>query len=149
MGRGEKILESVGSCRNSAHPLEVRREIWTGQNSTSWDVDATLQDPFAVSVVVPTRDEAASTSQMLTRPGCLLPDRPLEIVFVDDSSDDTPYIVNAAATRGSRSVRLLARERDSRPGGLGGAVQTGLQVARAPWICVIGGDLQDPPEAIP
>ncbi len=71
------------------------------------------------------------------------------IVFVDDSSDDTPYIVNAAATRGSRSVRLLARERDSRPGGLGGAVQTGLQVARAPWICVIGGDLQDPPEAIP
>ena len=149
MRRGEKISESVGSRHNPAHPLEVRGEIWTGQNSTARDADATLQDPFAVSVVVPTRDEAASTSELLMRLGRLLRHRPREVVFIDDSSDDTPYIVNAAVTRGARSVRLLARERDSRPGGLGGAVHAGLRAARAPWVCVIGGDLQDPPEAIP
>jgi glycosyltransferase involved in cell wall biosynthesis len=36
-----------------------------------------------------------------------------------------------------------------RAGGLGGAVVEGLGAVSAPWACVLGADLQHPPEVIP
>ncbi|WP_432993157.1 glycosyltransferase [Dactylosporangium sp. CA-233914] len=78
-----------------------------------------------------------------------LGDVPAECIFVDDSDDDTPDAVRAAgAGRGDR-VRLLHRPAGQRDGGLGGAVVAGIAAARAPWVIVMDGDLQHPPEAVP
>jgi len=111
--------------------------------SSAWDV------PFAISVVIPTRNEAGNVEPLVRRLEKILPDRPLEIIFVDDSTDNTPHVVNQVGRTSARSVRLLHRPEGERDGGLGGAVEAGLRIARAPWVCVMDGDLQHPPEVIP
>ena len=125
--------------------------IRTGVRSAAGDVDASsLWDaPFALSVVVPTRNEAGNIEPLVRRLEQILPDRPLEIIFVDDSSDETPFVVETVSLDSTREVRLLHRPEGEREGGLGGAVQAGMRMARAPWICVMDGDLQHPPEVIP
>ena len=75
-----------------------------------------------------------------------------EIVFVDDSDDDTPDVIRDLARRrsgGACRVSLIHRRGHLRTGGLGGAVVDGLRAAAAPWVCVIDADLQHPPEVIP
>lgn len=69
------------------------------------------------------------------------------MIFVDDSTDDTPLIIEAVAAQSPVSVRLLHREVPE--GGLGGAVVAGLRAARHDWCLVMDGDLQHPPETIP
>jgi glycosyltransferase involved in cell wall biosynthesis len=70
-------------------------------------------------------------------------------VFVDDSDDDTPARVREVAEQ-SRSVniRLIHRVKKDRKGGLGGAVVAGFRSASTPWLAVMDGDLQHPPELL-
>ena len=115
-------------------------------------------DPEMVSIIVPTRHEAGNVEPLVAGVvGVATTDpelgrRPVEIVFVDDSDDDTPAAVEAVAARtdlGPVSVRLLHRAADERWGGLGGAVTDGLALARGEVAVVMDGDLQHPPETIP
>jgi dolichol-phosphate mannosyltransferase len=46
-------------------------------------------------------------------------------------------------------VRLIHRAEGSRSGGLSGAVVEGLRPAASPYVCVMDGDLQHPPERLP
>ena len=71
-----------------------------------------------------------------------------EVVFVDDSTDNTPDIIKDLHDKFSLQVVLIVRPPEGRGNGLGGAVAEGLRVARAPWACVMDGDLQHPPELI-
>jgi dolichol-phosphate mannosyltransferase len=71
-----------------------------------------------------------------------------EVLFVDDSDDDTPAVIAAAGRTVGAPVRMLHRNPDERPGGLGGTVQAGLATVTAPWTVVMDGDLQHPPERI-
>jgi dolichol-phosphate mannosyltransferase len=73
------------------------------------------------------------------------------VLFVDDSDDDTPHVIQAARERGlgSLDTRLLHRSGARRTGGLGGAVLAGLERADTQWVCVMDGDLQHPPEVVP
>lgn len=104
----------------------------------------------ALSVVIPTRNEAGNVLPLLSHLQEALKEVPAEVIFVDDSTDDTPAIVNSAVDQfGSLQVRLLHREPDQRTGGLGGAVTLGLQNARAEYACVMDGDMQHPPELVP
>src|SRR5919108_642949 len=104
--------------------------------------------PF-VSVVVPTKNEAANVAPLLERLSGVLPPSDLEVIFVDDSSDVTPAAVREASRRAVNAVTLIHRPPENRGDGLAGAVVEGIRAARAPWICVIDGDLQHPPELIP
>src|SRR5664279_2436087 len=113
------------------------------------DRNGFLSDEFDVTVVVPTRNEAGNVDELLRRLDAALGSLRAEVLFVDDSDDDTPSVIRAAADRSSRPVRLLHREPGRRDGRLGGAVVAGFQLARAPWAVVIDGDIQHPPEAIP
>jgi len=106
-------------------------------------------DPFDVTVVIPTRNEAGNVNELLNRLDESLGALRAEILFVDDSDDETPSVIRDAAAQSRRPVRLLHREPGRRDGRLGGAVVAGFQLARAPWAVVIDGDLQHPPEAVP
>ena len=128
---------------NSSPLIAERDSADRRPRSAIWDA------PFALSLVIPTRNEAGNIEPLVRRLEAILPDRPLEIIFVDDSTDDTPAAVANVARSATRDVRLLHRSEDERVGGLGGAVQAGLRIARAPWVCVMDGDLQHPPEVIP
>ena len=101
-----------------------------------------------LSVIVPTRNEAANVGELVRRIRATQLNVPIEIIFVDDSDDDTPAVINAVANEPSSNVILLHRSESERVGGLGGAVVAGLNLARAPWVCVIDGDLQHPPELL-
>jgi glycosyltransferase involved in cell wall biosynthesis len=114
--------------------------------------DRPQSDPAHLSLcaVVPTRNEAGNVGQVIDRLGTALAGVPSEILFVDDSDDETPTRVReAAATRWEPWVRLLHRSGAERAGGLGSAVLAGLRQARAEWVCVLDGDLQHPPEIVP
>jgi dolichol-phosphate mannosyltransferase len=101
-----------------------------------------------ISLVIPTFNESGNIEELLARLTEALPAQaPCEVIFVDDSTDDTPAVITQAA-RSSR-LAVSVRHRDVPAGGLGGAVAMGLREASAPWIVVMDADLQHPPALVP
>ncbi|MCR2794321.1 glycosyltransferase family 2 protein [Microbacterium sp. zg.Y625] len=100
-----------------------------------------------LTIIVPTYNEGPNVVELLRRIGDVMAGRDFEVLFVDDSTDDTPAIVRAAAATTPFPVRLLHRE--TATDGLGGAVLEGFTTARSRWCLVMDGDLQHPPETIP
>lgn len=104
---------------------------------------------LSLSVVVPTRNEAGNIYTLLERIKQAVSDViRLEVIFVDDSTDNTPAIIVEACQQFPFPVRVIARPPERR-NGLGKAVVEGLQAATSEWVCVMDGDLQHPPEVIP
>jgi dolichol-phosphate mannosyltransferase len=101
-----------------------------------------------LTVVVPTRNEHDNIAPLLKRLENVCPHLRLEVLFVDDSTDDTPEAISERASRSPRPVRLIHRPEHGRAGGLGGAVHTAFRHARSELICVMDADLQHPPELI-
>jgi len=99
-------------------------------------------------VVIPTRDEAGNVPLLLQRLRSSLAEISFEILFVDDSDDSTPQLLREIASKDVR-VRVWHRPPAARSGGLSTAVVLGLAQARGRVVCVMDGDLQHPPEAIP
>ena len=99
------------------------------------------------SVIVPTFNEALNISTLVERLESALEGPSVEVIFVDDSTDETPTVIAAVAATSSIPVTLLHRE--SPEGGLGGAVVAGLNAAKNEWCVVMDGDLQHPPELVP
>ena len=102
----------------------------------------------ALSVIVPTRNEAGNIGPLLTRLGEALRGIDAEVLIVDDSDDATPDIAGQLAARSAVPIRVHARPPGQRPGGLGGAVLAGLAQARGPVCVVMDADLQHPPELL-
>ncbi|MHC0430830.1 glycosyltransferase [Streptomyces sp. O3] len=115
-----------------------------------------VPDPGAVTVIIPTRDEAARVRELLRRITESIPARlPCEVVIVDDSTDDTARIAQEAARTCPFPVTVIHRDHpDSGSGGgsgdgFGGAVVEGLKAATSDWVVVMGADLRHPPSLVP
>jgi glycosyltransferase involved in cell wall biosynthesis len=102
-----------------------------------------------LSVVVPTRNESGNIAPLVERLEAALGDTALEIIFVDDSDDDTVAVIEQVSRQVRSDIVLHHRPPGERHDGLGGAVVAGLRQARAPWVVVMDGDLQHPPELVP
>ncbi len=100
-----------------------------------------------LTVIVPTFNEGPNVAELVRRVGASLRGTEFELVFVDDSTDETPDIIRAVATTVDFPVRVI--HRDVPDAGLGGAVLEGFHAAQARWCLVMDGDLQHPPEDIP
>ncbi len=100
-----------------------------------------------LTVIVPTFNEGPNVAELLRRLGASLDGRDFEVLFVDDSTDDTPDIIRVVSGTVDFPVRLIRR--DAPVAGLGGAVLEGLRAADSRWCLVMDGDLQHPPEDIP
>jgi dolichol-phosphate mannosyltransferase len=114
--------------------------------------DLTVLEPGQTAwftVIIPTRNESRSVGPLLERLKSSMVGAVGEVIFVDDSSDETPEVIRAAARTSGLAVRLLHRPVGQRQGGLGGAVVEGLWHARGTWAVVMDGDLQHPPELAP
>lgn len=99
------------------------------------------------TIVIPTYNERDNIATLLRRLSQVLPASDTEIVFVDDSSDDTPEVIRVAAE--SCPIPVTVHHREKGAGGLGGAVVEGMRLARGAWIVVMDADLQHPPEIVP
>ncbi len=103
----------------------------------------------AVTIVVPTRNEAANVGPLVAELAAALVGVRVELIFVDDSDDTTPYeVMRAAHDVKALRIALIHRPPGERDGGLGGAVLAGIAAARARWVCVMDGDLQHPAATI-
>jgi dolichol-phosphate mannosyltransferase len=103
---------------------------------------------LAVSVVIPTRNEASNVEPLVRRITAALAGTAFEICFVDDSDDSTADLLIELA-RTDPAVRVLLRQGADRRGGLSTAVVAGLRMARGRYACVMDADLQHPPELVP
>ena len=102
-----------------------------------------------LSVIVPTRNEAGNIGELVQRIQAAVGPHKVEIVFVDDSDDETPDAIRAIGEQTSLWIRLLHREPGQRNDGLGGAVLEGFGSTLGEWVCVMDADLQHPPEVLP
>jgi glycosyltransferase involved in cell wall biosynthesis len=107
-----------------------------------------------VSLIVPTRNEVGNIRPLIARIATAQRGVPTEVLFVDDSDDETPTVIATMAEKFAEdlapglTVRMLHRPTGARRGGLGGGVVEGFRAARAPWVCVMDADLQHPPELV-
>ncbi|WP_186525931.1 GtrA family protein [Leekyejoonella antrihumi] len=103
-------------------------------------------------MIIPTRNEAHNVEPLVARLSAAFGCGQVQVLFVDDSDDETPVVISKVASRAVVPVRLIHREPGERGGGLGAAVLAGLRDAAdrgAEWAVVMDGDLQHPPEVAP
>jgi dolichol-phosphate mannosyltransferase len=103
---------------------------------------------WLLSVVIPTRNEAATAPLLISRLNEALSDISAQLIFVDDSDDDTPEVVRRCAGDGGLSIELIHREGASRRGGLSTAAVAGIRAAAGEYICIMDADLQHPPQLV-
>jgi dolichol-phosphate mannosyltransferase len=109
-----------------------------------------VRERISISVIVPTRNEEDNVQELAGRlfESMVSVGETWELVFVDDSDDQTPDRIQSLC-RKSSVVRLVHRPSGQRHGGLAGAVVEGFAVAEGSTIVVMDGDLQHPPEVVP
>jgi dolichol-phosphate mannosyltransferase len=106
-----------------------------------------IQPTPRLSVLIPTRNEAGNMPELLRQLAGALVGTTSEIIFVDDSDDDTVGELTKLGPGCPVGLRLHHRDPGERAGGLGGAVLAGMRAARGEWVLVMDGDLQHPPSA--
>ena len=102
----------------------------------------------SLAVVIPTRNEVENIRPLLDELDAVLPEE-TEIIFVDDSTDETPAAIEVERARRARPITLVHRSARASGDGLAGAVAHGLRLAVADWVCVLDADLQHPPRLLP
>jgi len=105
---------------------------------------------LAVSVVTPTRNEAHNVEEFVARACGALADEPYswEIVFADDSDDQTPKLIAKLSEEGL-PVRYVHREIGDRKGSISGAIHAAIPAISSDVVVVIDCDMQHPPEILP
>jgi dolichol-phosphate mannosyltransferase len=99
-----------------------------------------------LTLVVPTRNEADNVPKLVHELHESLSDLDYRVVFVDDSTDETPEVIQGLA-QGDGRIHLVRRVGAERYGGLSTAVTTGMELfsAASEYTCVMDADLQHPP----
>src|ERR671932_875635 len=102
-----------------------------------------------LTLVIPTRNEARNIPALVRELKEVLSGVDYRMVFVDDSTDETPEIVRALSEEDGRIV-LIHRKGAEQGGGLSTAVAAGMDAATngSEYTCVMDADLQHPPEKV-
>jgi dolichol-phosphate mannosyltransferase len=102
---------------------------------------------MALSVVIPVRNEAENIAALARELNIALSQHiPFETIFVDDGSSDDSVSVLEACMQTLPQLRIV---RHDWHGGQSAAIHSGVLAARAPIICTLDGDGQNPPEELP
>src|SRR5215216_1212189 len=107
------------------------------------------QKKVLLTLVVPTRNEADNVPMLVHELRESLSGIDYRVVFVDDSTDETPEVIRGLCAEDGR-VALIHRKDPERGGGLSTAVTTGIEafVGMSEYTCVMDADLQHPPEKV-
>ncbi len=97
-----------------------------------------------LSIVVPTFNEAGNVETLAQRINKALFGIDYEIIFIDDSTDNTPEVLEALSLKDSR-IRYEHRVGET---GLATAVIRGFHVADGELLACMDADLQHPPEIL-
>ena len=97
-----------------------------------------------ISIVVPTYNEKDNIRPLLDRIHGALGKIPHEVIFVDDSTDETPEVISDIA---ESDPTVVLRHRDDEKG-LATAVVLGFKLAKGDYVACMDADLQHPPEVL-
>ncbi|BCJ87117.1 glycosyltransferase [Effusibacillus dendaii] len=97
-----------------------------------------------ISVIIPTYNEKGNIPLLADRIRGALHGEEYEVIFVDDSTDDTPDILQEVANRYPQ-FRYIHRASER---GLATAVIRGFEAAKGDVLAVMDADLQHPPELL-
>src|SRR5215216_3389579 len=102
-----------------------------------------------LTLVIPTRNEADNVPVLVRELRKSLSGIDYRVVFVDDSTDETPEVIRGLGEEDER-VALIHRRGTERGGGLSTAVTTGIEefAEISEYTCVMDADLQHPPEKV-
>ncbi len=102
-----------------------------------------------LTLVIPTRNEADNVPVLVRELRKSLSGIDYRVVFVDDSTDETPEVIRELGEKDER-VTLIHRRGTERGGGLSTAVTTGIEefAEMSEYTCVMDADLQHPPEKV-
>ncbi|TDL77688.1 glycosyltransferase family 2 protein [Palleronia sediminis] len=106
-----------------------------------------MSDPD-ISIVVPARNESAVLRALVAEifDAFAGVDARIEVIVVDDGSDDGSAALLSELARAHPGLRPL---RHDRPAGQSAAIHSGVLAARAPVVCTMDGDGQNPPAELP
>ncbi len=130
-------------------PASSARHTRPGRGDTRSGTPAATTPQPLLSIVVPTRNEAANVRPLWDQLNTVLAGTDFEVCFVDDSDDATPTLLTQLAAANTRRVHCHFRKGAERVGGLATAVFTGLRLAQGRYVCVMDADLQHRPDTIP
>jgi glycosyltransferase involved in cell wall biosynthesis len=100
-----------------------------------------------LSIVIPAKNEAGNILVLIDGICAALEGfDPFEIIVVDDGSTDETGQVLRDRMASLPSLRVLCNARSA---GQSAAVHSGVLAARAPIVCTLDGDGQNPPEELP
>lgn len=97
-----------------------------------------------ISIIIPTYNEKGSIPVLVERLRGALHGESYEVIFVDDSTDDTPQRL-AEVHQQHPEFRYIHRENER---GLATAVIRGFEAAKGDVLAVMDADLQHPPELL-
>jgi dolichol-phosphate mannosyltransferase len=102
-----------------------------------------------LTLVIPTRNEAENVPRLVRELGEVLAGVDYRVVFVDDSTDETPAVIYALSEEDGR-ISQIHRAGAEQDGGLSTAVTTGMDAVanESEYMCVMDADLQHPPEKV-
>ena len=99
----------------------------------------------ALSIVIPMKNEAGNVATLLSEIAEHCASVPHEILLIDDGSTDSTAKIIQENQALNPNIRLL---QNTQSGGQRAAVHAGVLAARAPIICTLDGDGQNPPAEI-
>ena len=103
----------------------------------------------SLSIVVPTRNEAENVEALIATICAAVPGSDKELIFVDDSDDDTPLLLRRLLPEADCPGLVVQRLSEERAGGLSTAVVAGFANSIGAYLCIMDADLQHPASAIP
>ena len=110
------------------------------ENKFITSVTPELETMYEITLVIPTRNEAGNIEPLLMRIHQALKGIASEVIFVDDSTDDTPAVIRKLQEWFPLPIKLIHRPQEARQNGLGGAVVEGYQAAQGTWMGVMDAD---------
>src|SRR5258708_15069030 len=148
---GRHGLDSADVVEQTQKLVAVAREKYIqrrqqGENqAVSQSIFSTTHD---LSIVVPTRNERENIWPLVESLHTALRGLRVEVIFVDDSDDDPPDVIeDAARTMCSALFQIQLEHRlagEARAGGLATAVVAGLNGAQAYYVALLDAALQHP-----
>ena len=102
----------------------------------------------SISIVIPSYNESQNISEVYRRTNEVIKKldiKKYEIIFVENGSKDNSLALLKKINSENKSVKVISLSRNF---GYQSAIAVGLKYSENDYICVMDGDLQDPPEII-
>ena len=102
----------------------------------------------SISIVIPSYNESENINEIYKRTSKVIEElniKKYEIIFVENGSKDNSLELLKKINSENKSVKVISLSRNF---GYQSAIAVGLKYSENDYVCVMDGDLQDPPEII-